>query len=68
MTDEVPSPHTYRGRSVSDEEVQRLADEAEAGYDPTRLRRIPREPVSSRTDPTAGCPAPTTDQADADAS
>lgn len=68
MTDEIPAPPTYRERPISDEEIQRLADEAEAGYDPARLRRIPREPGPSRTDPTAGRDAPTTGQADADAS
>lgn len=68
MTDEVPSPHTCRGRPVGDEEIQRLADEAEAGYDPARLRRVPRKPVPIRIDPTAEHRAPTTDQAGAAAS
>lgn len=68
MTGEIPAPPTWRERPISDEEVQRLADEAEAGYDPARLRRVVREPDPSRTGQMARRPAPTTGQADADAS
>ena len=37
--DEDLSPPTRRGRVIGDQEIQRLADEVEVGYDPTRLRR-----------------------------
>ena len=36
--------HLLRGRSVSDEQIQAWADEAEAGYD---LRQLP-QPVTGR--------------------
>ena len=45
MPEENAPPPTYRGRPISDEEIQRLADEAEAGYDPARLRRVPGRPA-----------------------
>ncbi len=44
MTETTPPP-TYRGRPVSDEQIQHLADEAEAGYDPARLRRVAGRPA-----------------------
>jgi hypothetical protein len=42
-----PAP-TARGRKVSDETIERLAQEAEAGYDVERLRRTGgRKPMGS---------------------
>lgn len=37
-------PYTHNGRIVTDEEIQALADEAEAGYDVSKLRRRPGRP------------------------
>ncbi len=37
-------PYTHNGRIVTDEEIQPLADEAEAGYDVSKLRRRPGRP------------------------
>lgn len=51
---------TSRGRVIDDEEIERLAAEAEAGYDPVELRRRggrrpmgsgPAEVVPVRLDP-----------------
>lgn len=45
MKDEDTPTPTYRGRAVGDEEIQHLADEAEAGYEPSRLRRASGRPT-----------------------
>lgn len=37
--------NTYQGRDVTDEEIQALADEAEAGIDITKLKRRPGRPA-----------------------
>ena len=37
-------PYTHNSRIVTDEEIQALADEAEAGYDVSKLRRRPGRP------------------------
>lgn len=37
-------PITHKGRLITDEEIQALADEAEEGYDPAKLRRRPGRP------------------------
>lgn len=37
-------PYTHTGRIITDEEIQALADEAEAGYDVSKLRRRPGRP------------------------
>ena len=51
---------TSRGKAVTDADIQRMADEAEAGYDPARLRprggrrrmgTAPAEVVPVRLDP-----------------
>ena len=51
---------TSRGTALTDDDIQRLADEAEAGYDPSRLRprggrprmgSAPAEVVPVRLDP-----------------
>jgi Ribbon-helix-helix protein, copG family. len=47
MTDKKQT-RTAGGRPVTDEQIQRLADEAEAGYDTTTLRRSGgRKPLGS---------------------
>ena len=38
-------PITDNGRLVTDDEIQALADEAESGYDITKLRRRPGRPL-----------------------
>lgn len=43
MSGESTSPPSYRGRPISDEEIQRLADEAEVGYSLVRPTPAPRE-------------------------
>jgi hypothetical protein len=40
---------TYKGRPVTDEEVQALADEAEAGIDLSKLKRRPGRPMSGNS-------------------
>ena len=41
-------PRTAGGKPVTDQQIQQLADEAEVGYDPTRLRRSGgRKPIGS---------------------
>jgi hypothetical protein len=37
-------PITHNGRPISDEEIQALADEAEAGIDLSKLKRRPGRP------------------------
>ncbi len=37
-------PITHNGRVITDEEIQSMADEAEAGYDISRLKRRPGRP------------------------
>ena len=36
---------TYRGRPVTDEEIQALAHEAETGIDVSKLKRRPSRPI-----------------------
>ena len=38
-------PITHKGRPVTDEDIQALADEAEAGIDLTKLERRPGRPA-----------------------
>ena len=38
-------PITHNGRLVSDDEIQRLADQAEAGIDLSQLKRRPGRPT-----------------------
>ena len=38
-------PITSNGRTITDEEIQAMADEAEAGYDLTKLKRRPGRPT-----------------------
>ncbi len=38
-------PFTHKGRIITDEEIQALADEAQAGYDVSKLRRLPGRPL-----------------------
>lgn len=45
MKDKDTSTPTCRGRAVGDEEIELLADEAEAGYEPSRLRRASGRPT-----------------------
>ena len=42
------SDRKIRGQAVSDEQIQAWADEAEAGYDVTKLRRRGRPPAGDR--------------------
>ena len=42
-------PITHNGRVITDEEIQALADEAEAGYDVTKLKRRPGRPSLGAT-------------------
>ena len=60
MTKKQPVVGTSRGTPLTDDDIQRLADEAEAGYDPSRLRprggrplmgAAPAEVVPVRLDP-----------------
>ena len=37
-------PITHKGRVITDAEIQAMADEAEAGYDVTKLKRRPGRP------------------------
>jgi hypothetical protein len=37
-------PITHNGRVITDDEIQAMADEAEAGHDLTKLRRRPGRP------------------------
>jgi hypothetical protein len=39
--------HTSKGQPITDEQIERLAAEAEAGYDLEKLRR-PRRPQTPR--------------------
>ena len=59
-TKKQPVVGTSRGTPLTDDDIQRLADEAEAGYDPSRLRprsgrprmgSAPAEVVPVRLDP-----------------
>jgi hypothetical protein len=40
---------TYKGRPVTDEEIQALADEAEAGIDLSKLKRRPGRPIAGNS-------------------
>jgi hypothetical protein len=42
-------PITSNGRVITDEEIQALADEAEAGYDLAKLKRRPGRPTLGRS-------------------
>jgi hypothetical protein len=41
-------PITSNGRVITDEEIQAMADEAEAGYDLSKLKRRPGRPTLGR--------------------
>lgn len=60
MTKKQPVVGTSRGTPITDDDIQRMADEAEAGYEPTQLRprggrprmgSAPAEVVPVRLDP-----------------
>jgi hypothetical protein len=38
-------PITHNGRIITDDEIEAMADEAEAGYDLTKLKRRPGRPL-----------------------